>query len=578
MMLKKIKDKIKSFLKACQIALKTNSYGELANFLIYRSSFGRLWARFNGYFFHQSTVIWFQDSGKVHSRITLLLNRLKREFPQLQTVNLDLEFYADNGTLISQWQQKQIPCTRPFVLDSKELPSQFSIPKPFNGTLFVKLWLNLPDRDVVNRKGLFASARSFIDYYEEGNFITTLHDYCQYVPDQGINYCCSGMIPAYCNPDAETFILIHATKPGIKTGELEAILYNNQGGEKRVTLSSFQPFQMRQIMISELFPDAHEFLGSDLGQIEVEGNFPQVMKRIAYGVRDKHSNAFSFDHAIYTIEPKIGGSGVILNFAQRKKMPKGWFNPFFVIENEFVTTSALLFHHKKEPMPKHVDILIYDDTGKLIVNAPSYALLNQTKVIRIGVRELLAKHGISSPFMGHGEAIYHQDSAYKRYSTTLELCVEYVSSGRFNSVIYGSEPWNGPRAFANKHHLSGSRVVCNEAQTTYMAISNCSYDYDYDLTACFTLNLLVGGEIKRRKSFTLAPNATFFKAVDEIFPDACELFLDYQGIGYLVTSDLNCSYLTHAFLDQDRKSKVFSVEHSLAGILPETLVASAVTS
>ncbi len=510
-----------------------------------------------------------------------MLNRIPAEYGA-ETVDLDLTFYTAEGDPMITWQLKEVPCTNPFVLDSKKLPKEFQIQKPFNGTLLMKIWINLPDKEVIKKqRGLFSSTRTFIDFYREGDFVTSTHDYCQYLPDQGINPSTSGMIPAYCNGTSETFIVIHATKPGIGPRDLQVTLYNEQGNEKRVPLPPFKPFSMRRIMISELFPDAEIFLGGRLGQVEIEGNFPQIMKRIAYGIQNKQTGTFSFDHAFHVVDSQMTVEGSIrvpMTAEQRERWPKGWFTPFFVIETEQVSSSAILFHSVRDILPKHIDLLLYDMEGKRLKEIPSYAYLSKNEVKRVDVRELLLQHGIPLPFIGMVELIYHKDPSYKYYSRVLDVCVEYNTKGRFGSVIYGSELWNGPKAIQNNKYHSCSRIVCNEAQTTYLAISNCGYTYDYSLSTRFTLNLCSKGGIKRKATGILGPNATIFKAIDEFFPDAQELLAGTQGVGYSLTTDIDCSYLVHQFMTQDRKSGVFAVEHNINVPVPNTSISAELVS
>ncbi|MBI4041880.1 MAG: hypothetical protein HY391_00225, partial [Deltaproteobacteria bacterium] len=491
------------------------------------------------------------------------------EFPDIKTIDLSFELYDDKGRLVKEWEDPKVSVGRPYLIDSRHFqesffsPKNYHIPTPFSGSLLIKQKINdLSDAQIFNKLGgFFASASNYIDYYQEGSFVTTLHDYSAYLPDQGMNRACLGLIPAFCDEERETFFIVHAAKAGIGRRDLKIFLYNAKG-EKRITpLPPLPPFGLHKIHLSTLVSDAKEFLGGKSGQIEIEGIFRQLMTRIAYGVHQKASGAFSLDHCYYS---RLKDAHP-LSAVQREKVKKGYFNPFLILENEQVTTSVTLFQSEHEPWKKCLDLLIYDEGGKCVFVKPLVLEMQGNRVETIEMGKVLQGAGISLPFVGHGEVLRHLDSEQKDYSRDLDLYLEFRQKNSLANVIFGSKVWNPPEEIGNKSSLIsyGCRVICDEIHTTYLGISNCSYDYDYHLDVQFHLDLVVNGAVAARSTLSIGPECTLFKSVEEYFPKAKEELSRSGGVGLLSYTILNSNYLVTVFLTQDRKSEALSLEHTV---------------
>src|SRR3989338_3689363 len=181
------------------------SIPEFFDWLLYRF-FGRKWGKLRGHSFHRSTFIWLIEDGQTHTRCTFLLPRSKDDFPDQDSVTLVFEIYDLAGKMISSWKESEVPLTTPFIFDSKSLKG------PIEGALLVKLILGVSDEEFNKKTGMdYTPTHTYIDYYKEGSYITTLHDYSAFFPDQVFQFSHVGMIPVYCTDKHETFIIIHAT-------------------------------------------------------------------------------------------------------------------------------------------------------------------------------------------------------------------------------------------------------------------------------------------------------------------------------------------------------------------------------
>lgn len=551
--------KLRNLLSLGRAAAKAGAWLSFLDFLVYRSPLGLRWARWKGDDFHRSTLFWFKEDGRVHTRAVFLLPRLLMSYPELERVDLVFEFYSPEGTLVLRRSLKDVEVKAPWVLDSKNLPADFRLPLPFEGSLLVKQKLRMDERRIFKKQGLFAATHTYLDYYSEGSFITTLHDYSAFLPDQGIQEASLGMIPAYCDEGYETFLVFHAARAGSGKRDLEVVLLNADGGKRVRRFPGLKPFAMKKVFISRLFPGAGEFLKGGMGQVVVRGIFRQVLRRLAYGIHDKRENTFSLDHCYYSVLP----NRTYLPAVGRRRIRKGWFNPFFVIEDEMRSTSAILFQSAAEERGKEVDLLVYDAAGRLLFHEAPFVHLRGDRVCRISMRERLEKNRVPLPFKGHAELLYHEDAGRDFYEKELDVCMEYRSCGKPATVIFSAELWNPPYEIQNPSYRSVSRVLCNDTHTTYLAISNCSYDYDYRLEVPFTLSLIAGDKILEKKECRIGPNGTLFKPVEECFPEAKALLKTAGGVGLVTTTDIPASCLTHLFFTEDRKSRAFSVEHSL---------------
>ena len=545
-----------------RMALKTGAVLTWLDYLVYRTPLKGLWKHLHGHRFHKSTIFWFKEGGGIHTRAVFLLSRLRSTYPNLQSLDMDFEYYDEAGRLVKRWTTKESAAKEMFLLDSQELPKEFQIPKPFSGSLLVKQTLHLSEKEVLNKGEIFSSTSTYLDYYSEGNFIATVHDYCAYLPDQGMNYGSLGMIPAYCEARSETFLIFHASKPGIGPKDIEVILLNKKGEKKTAFIPGLKPFAMRRWMLSGLFPDAADFLDGEDGQVVIEGIFRQLLRRIAYGVLDKNKQSFTLDHCYYSLFPKKP----FMPSSERAKIAKGWFNPFFVMENEFVTTTASLFQDSRDPDKKKVDLLIYDDKGKKVASFSPFAHLAGNEVKNISFKEIFKSEKLPLPFAGHAELIYHKEPGISSYPNDLDVNIDLDShDGRkLATVGVGSYQWNPSHMIENKSYKSVCRAVCNEHQTTYLSISNCSYDYEYRLEHAFTVSLFSEDGVVASRRMTIGPNATLYRSVEEFFPDARELLKKSRGVGLIALTDLSADCLANLFITEDRRSRALSIEHSLA--------------
>lgn len=549
--------KLRSFIGLFSAAVRAGALGSFLATLPYRF-WGRAWAGRLGYRFHRSTMLWFVEDGSTHTRAALLLPRLKVDFEGVRAVDLEFRLFGKNGATVLRKKLESVGLEEVFVVDSRRPPEWLVFPKPFEGTLLVELTLRCPESEIAKRPGLFSATHTYIDYYSEGRFVATLHDYSAFLPDQ-FQRADLGMIPAYCDPAKETFVIVHSAEAGIGSRDLRVLLKNSAGETRAAALPALKPFSVRRIFVSDLFPDAAAFLDGKTGQVTIEGVFRQILTRVAYGVADRIGGGFSLDHCFYhsqALKHRLSKAG-------RQKIPKGHFNPFFVIDDGDLATSALLFDSAEGVDGRPVDLLIYDAQGRLVVSEAPFVQLQRDRVCRVDVRDILRKNGVAGTFTGHAELLYHASPEWESYPTDLAVCVEYVSGGKFASVIFGAGLWNPPEPSSNRNYRSINRVICDDAQTTYIAISNCCYDYDRCKEAELTLSLVARGAPAAHVRLSIPPNGTVFRAVDDLFPAAKEILAASGGAGLTLTSDINCLVLTHLFLTQDRASKAVSAEHSL---------------
>ncbi len=552
-------NRFKKFSFLLKQAFRAKAFLTFLDFIIYRTPFAYRWSRLCGYDFHKSTIVWIKEEKGVHTRLTLLLPRFMFELPQMKTLDMEFELYRDNGEFVKKWEIKNISVEKEFVLDSKHYPD---IPRPFYGSLWIKQRLHVDEPLFFKwAKGLFSVANTYVEYYSEGSFITVTHDYSAFLPDQGIHFKPVGLIPAYCDDECETHFVIHAAKGGIKAADIEVTLFNKRGEEQMVRLPALKPFAMRRVFISELFPNAKEFLKEGVGQLELKGIFRHLFARVAYGVVNKKTESFSFDHCFYSVFKHA-----YISNEDRRRFPKGYFNPFFILEDGGISTSIILFHKSEYPYEKNIDLLVYDEKGSCIIRLPSYLCLRGNATEKINLKPILEKFGISGRFMGHGEILYHQSLKYTSYPNYLDIIAEYRSGDHFANVVFGSKLWNKADELDLKPrdlHGFGCRVVCNDAQTTYLAISNCSHDYNYRLNVRFDLDLIVNGQVVEHRTMSIQPEGTLYHSVEEFFPNARKHLERSGGIGILSYTILNSSLLATAFLTVDRKSRALSIEHTL---------------
>ena len=529
------------------------SFLEFFDWLLYRI-FARKWGWFKGYSFHRSTLCWIVEDGEVHTRCSFLLPRLKEQFPSQKTVTLEFEIHDQDGKRFYHWVEKNLSTAKPYVFDSKTLRG------PVNGSLLVKQYLSVSDRVFHREVGQdFAPTHTYIDYYKEGSFISTVHDYSAFLPDQVFQRSHVGMIPVCYTEQHETFIVLLSAASAVKKGDLTANLYNHKGESQSQVITPMNAFSTRKILISDLFQNVSEFLDDKVGQLVVEGIFRQVLTRIGYGLESKIDGSFSLDHCYYSY---LDNDTTALK--NSVKIEKGTFNPFLILGDSETSTSIVLFHHETEEQAKIFDLNIYDKHGKRIIQYSPYVSLSGNQTCKVDFNSLLLKNNIALPFLGHGEMLYH--NAGSKPLRALDLHLEVKRKNHIANVTFGAKIWNPPRPVrkTKRDIIYGCRVICDKSYTTNFAITNCSYSPSYAQSVDFELALLADGQIVDRGIFSIGPEATLYEPIEYFFPNAQKHLSPFNGIGLLSYWVMNSNYLVTVFLTEDRKSKNFSLEHTLA--------------
>jgi hypothetical protein len=358
-------------------------------------------------------------------------------------------------------------------------------------------------------------------------------------------------------------------------GSIHVVARNHRGQSREATYApALEPFSVHRLHLAEMLTGLAEFAEGRHLSVSGRCSCPGLYIRPYVVTEGRSLNAYhGGDRYEWDGLPHF-----VRNFLRR-----GEVNPMVAIHQESLTTTVnLLNSHGHLEDDFWVDARLYDQAGRLVAERERWLLARRNGLARGEIADLLPDpaHG----FVGHIALNFSEHKA-AWYPRRLQALLEYRTPVSAARVMAWSDVWNARHKLAELNRALGDflpvhkiyppeclhdagvtyhghyRVWCKPPIISHIAVTNCGVEPDYTLRAPYLLQL------RNRRGETLdyrgdlAPQATDWGRIDQLFPNVSE----FAGPDAIVmatidsTADLAVMHLT-----EHQSSGVFSAEHFLA--------------
>jgi hypothetical protein len=494
--------------------------------------------------FQSGQLFWWRESPQLHTLITLWGYPLAVT-SEADSFRLNFKLFDTNGELQTTWHET-LTAQGCLFLDSAQCSTTQGL-KISEGVLALTITTNTDQQVAVPAGALY----SIIDWYSEESQIMSLHN------DQ--------LMRAKAKLTKWTEIVVHET---IETRN-SLVVINGAESQPQQSISleiknylgetcpaiyhpAIVPFSLHQLRLAELFPNIIDFCQNQ--PITVTGTFAShgVFVRPYVVTEGQSLGAYhGGNHYSWENLPAIS----------YKFMGQGEVNPMVVVhQDQLTTTINLLNTHAELEEDFWVDIDLYDCAGTLVSQKQRWLLARRNQLCRAEIADLLPD--VTVPFTGH-VALRFSDDRQQEYPRRLQALMEYRTPHSVARVMAWSDVWNWherSRSSPPIDYLAYYRVWWKFPFTSYISLTNCGIDADYDRTATYRIRLENGRGDYLVCEGTIPPQGTLYKATHELFPAIAE-FLGDQPVGLVVLetpADLASMHLTH-----HQGSGVYAAEHFL---------------
>ncbi|HEX9705973.1 MAG TPA: hypothetical protein VGA20_12060, partial [Gemmatimonadales bacterium] len=337
----------------------------------------------------------------------------------------------------------------------------------------------------------------------------------------GRNHTYAGAIAVFEDEEYTSALVLQSYGRPWRTIPLE--LRNAAGEALANRAPALGPHEVRELPVSEVFPQARAFLAGGPGNILVK-SYPEDLRRYRFLVKttNRASGAFSLDHSFF------------MSRVARRTYPdtdhvrlgKGFMFPHSVLINDRVRTSVILFNNELEDTAKTVGLLLYDREGRQVRHDGRAAVLPPRGFVHLDFGEYLGL-GPDDAFDGHFEIYYAEPCTPDgRYATGLHGQVLYDSPhARESTQVDAAVPWHSPRGFERPPWVLKYETVfmvipyfCTETLDTSIHCANVSHAWEFSDSATFSCELVDrDGRVIDRHELAIAPNAHVHLSLSELF-------------------------------------------------------------
>jgi hypothetical protein len=494
--------------------------------------------------FQYGQLFWWRESPEIHTLITLWGYPLSTIY-EAEHFLLDFHLFDVGGKLQTTWQQS-LSANECIFIDSAGCPATRELSLA-EGVLVLYITIQSEEIIQVSTGTLY----SIIDWYSEAGELVSLHN-DQIIEQQKKAVEWTEIVVRETIEEQNSLVVLNGPEHQPQNS-ITLEIKNHLGAVcSAIFTPAIDPFSLVRLQLSSLFPDILSF--SQGKSITVSGTFTSfgVFVRPYVVTEGKYLGAYhGGDRQFWENIPATA----------YKFMGQGEVNPMLALHQEDVTTVVnLLNTHSTLEQDFWVDAKLYDCAGNLVASKQKWQLARRNELCQVSVADLLPDH--SKPFVGH-IALRFADDDHPEYPKRLQALMEYRTAQSSAKVMAWSDFWNWQERakFAPVlNYMAYYRVWWQAPFLSYLSLTNCGIDADYDLTATYRLRLENGrGEFLLCEG-TIPPQGTLYKAAHELFPSIAD-FLGEQSVALLVvetTADLASMHLT-----QHQVSGVYAAEHFL---------------
>jgi hypothetical protein len=494
-------------------------------------------------------LFWWRESDEIHTLITILGNPLSLwsgnlgDTDTIERFLLTFRLFNSDGVLQTTWQQT-LTTLECIFLDSAYCSATQGL-KITEGVLVLSITTQSETPVEVKVNPLY----SITDWYSESGEIVSLHSDQLIEPNQKPVEWTEIVIQETPTAQNSLVILNGAEKQPSHCISLELKNYLNETCEA-IFNPEIQPFSLCHLRLATLFPNILDFCKNQ--PITVKGRFTShnVFIRPYVVTEGKYLSIYhGGDRYFWRNLPAFA----------YKFMGRGEVNPMLAIQEDSLSTKInLLNTHGELEQDFWVDADLYDCDGNLVTTKDRWLLARRNQLCEAEISDLLPTG--TKFFVGHVALRFSREEDQVEYPRRLQALMEYRTSQSTARVMAWSDTWNWQEVSSTIDYLAYYRVWWRSPFVSYVSLTNCSINQNYQEVATYRLRLEKGDGDYLVYEGTIAPQGTMYKSISEIFPNIAE-FLGDQPVGLVVvetTFDLASMHLT-----KHQKSGVCAAEHFL---------------
>ena len=465
-------------------------------------------------------LVWWRTSNGMRTTVSLLW-ALYHEFPE--PVYLQAKLFDCHGKLSTTWNLDINPQDPLFIDSSADGP--WGEYRGSDGIL--ALYVITKDKPQSETSKRYSRLFPYVDWHLADGRNACLHS--DQVVIRGNNKLQRITEIVVLENDIETNALIVLNgEEEQDSGVLSLSFKNHLGHEKTIVCEQvMRPFTVLRIPFRDCFPDIVGF--ADNKALQVSGSFLSrgLFSRPFLETTGQRwglyhtGDVYRWKEKPYFVHALIGGE----------------VNPMAVIVDEHVNTSVNLLHsHDGFEEDVSIDVKLYDESGSIVFNQAAWCQLARHGLVRFDISDFLQDS--RRPFRGH-IALSFSVERDRSVPIHLQALLEYRHADSIAHVMAWSDEWNSKHQLAKRDRASSAiikkafnRIHCNDELDTELAITNAGHD-GYQRDAMATITLLGNGYKSDAVQIFLAPYASRFVSISELFPEAHRI-LAPSGLGVVI--------------------------------------------
>ena len=489
-------------------------------------------------------LFWWRESPHLHTLITIWGYPLSVE-SQIENFLLTFKLFDTSGNLQKTWEQS-LSAQECLFLDSAHcLPTQNI--EITEGVLALVITTKTAEPIELYP----AKLGSIIDWYSTDGELVSLHSDQLMEPNRSPVKWTEIVVQETSTSQNSLVIMNGFESQPPRSISLE--IKNHLGKTSEAVFTpEMLPFSLHRLHLNALFPNILDFAQDQ--PITITGTFtsyglftrPYVVSTGKYFGAYHAGNRYSWNN---------------LSAISYKFMGQGEVNPMLVVHRDDLTTTVnLLNTHAELEKDFWVDASLYDCEGCLIIERQHWLLARRNQLSQGEIVDLLPDS--HTPFVGHLALRFSADQ-HAEYPGRLQALMEYSTAESTAKVMAWSGVWNWQervRFAPVVNYVAYYRVWCRSPFISYVSLTNCGIDADYDRSVDYCLRLENGRGEYLVYEGSIPSQGTVYQSIHELFPTIAD-FLGDQPVGLVVvetTADIASMHLTWHQL-----SGVYAAEHFL---------------
>ena len=486
-------------------------------------------------------LFWWRENPNLHTLITLWGYPLAA-LNQIESFKLTFVLFDVNGNFQTCWERSLNKKQCIFWDSATCCETQLNLTE---GVLAVFVEAVNASIDIKP-----SSLYSIIDWYSESGEIVTLHSDQLIHPNNKSSEWTEIVIRETSTAQNSLVVINGSVSQPENSITLE--IQNHLGKTlETVYQPQMNPFSIHKLKLRELFPNLLDF--ADGNHVTVTGKFTSkgVFIRPYVVTEDVYLSGYhGGDRYSWQGLPAIA----------YRYMGKGEVNPMMALHQKDLTTTVnLLNTHGDLEQDFWVDAYLYDETGKLVTKRDRWLLAGRNRLNRGEIQDLLPDN---ASFVGHVALNFSQDE-HDFYPRRLQALMEYRTTKNTARVMAWSDVWNWrdrQKYVEDLTYVAYFRVWCKSPLISYISLTNCGIDPDYELSLEYTLRLQKEDGESLSYCGAIPPQGTIYQPVTYFFPEIKD-FLGDRKVALVVIEtkgDIASMHLSH-----NQNSGVYGAEHFL---------------